>query len=91
MRRTYNDMALATGTNNLVTRSISGHLTEKMQDEYTSVWAPLQQRAISSIMDLMAGKAIVPQLGSVGGAGVVLSLKAPSGSDSPTPLTSCFC
>jgi len=61
MRRTYNDMALATGTNNLVTRSISGHLTEKMQEEYTSVWAPLQERAIGSIMDLMAGRAVVPQ------------------------------
>lgn len=61
MRRTYDDMALATGTNDLVTRSISGHLTEKMQEEYTSVWAPLQQRAIGSIMDLMAGKAVVSQ------------------------------
>lgn len=61
MRRTYNDMCLAAGVNNLVTRSISGHLTEKMQAEYTSVWAPLQTRAIDSVMALMAGKPLDPQ------------------------------
>jgi integrase len=56
MRRSYNDMALACGVNNLVTRSVSGHLTEKMQEDYTTVWAPLQRRAIDALMDMMAGK-----------------------------------
>jgi hypothetical protein len=53
MRRTYNDMCLAAGVNNLVTRSISGHLTEKMQEDYTPVWAPLQRAAIDSVMTVM--------------------------------------
>jgi integrase len=73
MRRTFNDMALASGVNNLVTRSVSGHLTEKMQEEYTSVWAPLQVRAIDSVMALMAGKPVdrrapdaLPHLRAVG-------------------------
>jgi hypothetical protein len=55
MRRTCNDMALAAGVNNPVTRSISGHLTERLQEEYTSVWAPLQKRAIDSAMAMMTG------------------------------------
>ncbi|HVZ37072.1 MAG TPA: site-specific integrase [Polyangiaceae bacterium] len=54
MRRTFNDMALANGVNNLVTRSVSGHLTDKMQEEYTTVWAPLQKRAIDAVMAMMA-------------------------------------
>jgi hypothetical protein len=58
MRRTYNDLALAAGVNNLVTRSISGHQTQKMQAHYTTVWAPRQLEAIGAVMDLMAGKAV---------------------------------
>ena len=49
MRRTDNDMCLAAGVNDLVTRSIYGHLTEKMQEEYTSVWAPLHRKSLTCV------------------------------------------
>ena len=42
--------ASGASVNNLVTRSVSGHLTDKMQEEYTTVWAPLQRRAIGAVM-----------------------------------------
>jgi hypothetical protein len=42
--------ALLCDVTHLVTRSVSGHLTEKMQEEYTSVWAPLQRTAIDALM-----------------------------------------
>jgi hypothetical protein len=37
LRRTFNDRARAAQVNDLVTRSISGHLTEKMQTHYSTV------------------------------------------------------
>jgi integrase len=37
LRRTFNDLARAAQVNDLVTRSISGHLTESMQHHYSTV------------------------------------------------------
>ena len=37
LRRTFNDLARAAQVNDLVTRSISGHQTEKMQQHYSTV------------------------------------------------------
>jgi hypothetical protein len=37
LRRTFNDLARAAQVTDLVTRSISGHLTEKMQAHYSTV------------------------------------------------------
>lgn len=39
MRRTFNDLARAAEVQDLVTRSISGHLTERMQHRKSSRWA----------------------------------------------------
>src|SRR5690606_30816752 len=44
MRRTFNDLARAAKVEALVTRSISGHLTERMQHHYSTV-RPEEQRA----------------------------------------------
>jgi hypothetical protein len=65
MRRTFNSFSLAADTNNLVTRSISGHLTEKMQEEYTTVWAPKQQQAIASVIELMGAPAPISEAAPV--------------------------
>lgn len=37
LRRTFNDLARAAQVNDLVTRSISGHLSERMQAHYSTV------------------------------------------------------
>ena len=56
MRRTFNDLARHARIESIVTRSISGHLTERMQDHYSTV-APTEQReSIAKVIDLFATK-----------------------------------
>ncbi len=43
MRRTFNDLARVANVEALVTRSISGHLTEAMREHYSTV-SPVEQR-----------------------------------------------
>jgi len=43
MRRTFNDMCRAAKVESLVTKSISGHLTDRMKDHYSTV-SPIEQR-----------------------------------------------
>ena len=40
MRRTFNDLARAARVESLVTRSISGHLTDRMREHYSTVPPP---------------------------------------------------
>lgn len=44
MRRSFQDLMRASGVEGLITRSISGHTTEKMQEHYSTV-QPAEQRA----------------------------------------------
>lgn len=53
MRRTFNDLARTANIQAIVTRSISGHLTEHMQDHYSTVRGPEQREGISRVVDLM--------------------------------------
>jgi hypothetical protein len=43
LRRTFNDLARAAHIEGVVTKSISGHLTERMHEHYSTV-APIEQR-----------------------------------------------
>jgi hypothetical protein len=43
MRRTFNDLARVANVEALVTRSISGHLTEQMREHYSTV-SPVERR-----------------------------------------------
>ncbi|MBI2393687.1 MAG: tyrosine-type recombinase/integrase [Deltaproteobacteria bacterium] len=52
LRRTFNDLARAAHVNDLVTRSISGHLTEKMQHHYSTVNADEQRSALAKVISL---------------------------------------
>jgi integrase len=71
LRRTFNDLARAAAIESIVTRSISGHLTERMQHHYSTV-APAEQReSIARVIHLF-----VPA--SAGGEG-----GAPSGAPDP--------
>jgi hypothetical protein len=57
MRRTFNDSARHARIESIITRSISGHLTQVMQDHY-STEAPAEQReSIARVIDLFGSKA----------------------------------
>jgi len=58
MRRTFNDLARAAKVESLVTKSISGHLTDRMKDHYSTV-SPIEQRdSIGRVLDLVQREAI---------------------------------
>ncbi len=52
LRRTFNDLARAAEVESIVTRSISGHLTERMQDHYSTVHPDEQRQSIAKVIDL---------------------------------------
>jgi integrase len=54
LRRTFNDLARAASVNDLVTRSISGHLTERMQHHYSTVNGGEQRAALAKVISLFA-------------------------------------
>lgn len=68
LRRTFNDLARAAAIEGLVTRSISGHLTERMQRHYSTVNADEQRQSIARVIDLFAPSKPVPPSGAPGGA-----------------------
>jgi integrase len=53
MRRTFNDLMRAAQVEAIVTRSISGHLTKRMQDHYSTVSGAEQRASIAKVIDLM--------------------------------------
>lgn len=56
LRRTFNDLARAAQVEGVVTKSISGHLTERMRERYSTV-APIEQRAsIARVIDFAQAK-----------------------------------
>lgn len=57
MRRTYQDLAREAGVPDVVTRSISGHMTEEMQNHYSTVHREEQRRHIARVVDLAGVRA----------------------------------
>jgi integrase len=53
LRRTFNDLARAAQVGDLVTRSISGHMTEQMQHHYSTVNADEQRAALAKVISLL--------------------------------------
>jgi integrase len=52
MRRTFNDLARAARVESLVTKSISGHLTDRMKDHYSTVQPAEQRESIGRVLRL---------------------------------------
>ncbi len=52
LRRTFNDLARAAQVHDLVTRSISGHQTERMQHHYSTVNGGEQRAALTKVIAL---------------------------------------
>ena len=74
LRRTFNDLARAAQVNDLVTRSISGHLTDQMQRHYSTVNPTEQRAALAKVIRLFD-----PPSGEGSGEG-----PSPSGEESKT-------
>jgi hypothetical protein len=51
--KTFNDLMRTAQAEALVTRSISGHLTERMQEHYSTVSGAEQRARIAKVIDLM--------------------------------------
>jgi integrase len=57
LRRTFNDLARAAAVESVITRSISGHLTEQMQLHYSTVNPAEQRASIGKVINLMEARA----------------------------------
>jgi integrase len=57
LRRTFNDLARTARVDALVTRSISGHLTERMQHHYSTVNSDEQRQGIAKVIELTKARA----------------------------------
>jgi hypothetical protein len=53
---TFNDLARAAHIEGVVTKSISGHLTEKMRERYSTVGAVEQRASIAKVIDFAQSK-----------------------------------
>jgi integrase len=56
LRRTFNDLARAAKVEAIVTRSISGHETDRTQEHYSTVHGSEQRDGISRVIALFGGE-----------------------------------
>jgi hypothetical protein len=57
LRRTFNDLARTARVEALVTKSISGHLTDRMREHYSTVHPVEQRESIGAVLRLVKGGA----------------------------------
>ena len=70
LRRTFNDLARTAKVETLVTKSISGHLTDRMREHYSTVHPVEQRESIGAVLRLVKGGAVTddaPRGGTHGG------------------------
>jgi hypothetical protein len=68
LRRTFNDLARAAEVESLVTRSISGHLTDRMRQHYSTVTPGEQRESIGRVLRLVKPAPDAVRDGAPGGA-----------------------
>jgi len=61
MRRTFNDLARLAHVEAIVTKSISGHLTEHMREHYSTVTPDEQRASIGNVVQLFGPKQSCPK------------------------------
>ncbi len=71
MRRTFQDLARAAEVKDIVTRAVSGHATETMQQHYSTVNAEEMRAGIAKVIDLAGVRKALEQQPVVGDAEVV--------------------
>jgi integrase len=55
LRRTFNDLARRAGVDAVVTRSLTGHVTERMQEHYSTVALDEKRAALAGVVQLIPG------------------------------------
>ena len=65
LRRTFNDLARRAGVDPIVTKSLTGHVTERMREHYSSVGLDEKSDALNNVVSLIHGKR-----DNVGGGGL---------------------
>lgn len=55
LRRTFNDLSRIAGVDAVVTKSMTGHVTERMREHYSTVGIGERQAAIGKVADLVSG------------------------------------
>jgi integrase len=60
LRRTFNDLARRAGVDAIVTKSLTGHVTEKMREHYSTVGLDEKRAAVASVAQLVGGPSSGP-------------------------------
>jgi hypothetical protein len=79
MRRTFNDLARVANVEALVTRSISGHLTEQMREHYSTVSPGEQRESIGRVLRLVQPGSDGASPAATGEGGMHRGMHRPSG------------
>jgi hypothetical protein len=58
MRRTFNDLARRAAVHDIVLRSISGHLTEEMQERYSTAQQQERRAAVGKVIDIATARRV---------------------------------
>jgi integrase len=53
LRRTFNDLARRAGVDAVVTKSITGHVTEQMREHYSTVQLDEKRQAVAGVLKLV--------------------------------------
>lgn len=67
LRRTFNDLARRAGVDAVVTKAITGHVTEQMREHYSSVALDEKRAAISNVVRLVPRATSTAQVGETVG------------------------
>jgi integrase len=60
LRRTFHDLARRAGVDALVTKSLTGHVTEKMREHYSTVGLDEKRSALSAVVKLLPSQVGTP-------------------------------
>jgi len=63
MRRTFNDLMRLAKVEAIVTKSISGHQTDRMRERYSTVTPEEQRRSIGNVVQLFGPRPLPRQSG----------------------------
>ncbi|MCU1276595.1 MAG: integrase family protein, partial [bacterium] len=55
LRRTFNDLARRAGVDAVVTRAMTGHVTERMREHYSTVVLDEKRSAMTNVLQLVCG------------------------------------
>jgi integrase len=80
LRRTFNDLSRRAGVDAIVTRSLTGHVTEKMREHYSTIGLDEKRAAVVNVHRLVARVGTVADSGRGGDAGGDRNGNADSGS-----------